>query len=102
MRSRKAAVGREMEGSDEILSDEILKVVSYKSCISSRALQVVDVVILSDRVSGRGFNRGSNRVLAGFSSSDADGFLDIGHEDLAVADPPGLGRAADRVDRALD
>src|SRR6201999_2265708 len=33
---------------------------------------------------------------------DANGLLDIGHEDLAVADPPGLGGAPDRIDRALD
>src|SRR6188472_37236 len=45
---------------------------------------------------------GSNGIKSGFASSDANGFLDVGDEDLAVADTPGLGRAPDRVDRFLD
>ena len=41
----------------------------------------------------------SDGVQAGLPGPDANGFLDVGHEDLAVADAPGLGRAPDRVDR---
>src|SRR4051794_15661608 len=32
---------------------------------------------------------GSNSVQPGFPGPDADRFLDVGHENLAVADPPG-------------
>src|SRR6186713_1496993 len=45
---------------------------------------------------------GLDSVQPGFSGSDPDRFLDVGDEDLAVADPSGLGGAADRVDRLLD
>src|SRR6266702_2071455 len=45
---------------------------------------------------------GLNGVQPGFAGSDADGFLDVGHEDLAITDAPGLGRAADGVDGPLD
>src|SRR6266702_2531557 len=41
----------------------------------------------------------SDGIQPGFPCPDANGFLDVGHENLAVADPPGLGRASDRVDR---
>src|SRR6185312_1509728 len=44
----------------------------------------------------------SDGVQSGFAGSDANGLLDVGHENLAVADPPGLRRAPDRVDRLLD
>ena len=43
----------------------------------------------------------SDRVQAGFAGPDADGFLDVGDEDLAVADAPGLGGPADGVDGFL-
>src|SRR6266481_8056153 len=45
---------------------------------------------------------GLNSVQPGLAGSDADGFLDVGYEDLAVADAPGLGGAADGVDGSLD
>src|SRR5580704_21291 len=45
---------------------------------------------------------GSDSVQPGFSGSDPDRFLDVGHEDFAVADAPGLGRAPNCVDRLLD
>src|SRR3984893_5629915 len=35
---------------------------------------------------------GSDRIQPGFPCPDANGFLDIGHKDLTVADPAGLGR----------
>src|SRR5262249_16804413 len=41
-------------------------------------------------------------VEPGFAGADANGLLDIGHENLAIADAPGLSGAPDRVDRALD
>src|SRR6202163_4362628 len=44
----------------------------------------------------------SDGIKPGFPGPDANGFFDIGDEDLAVADAPGLSRAPDRVDRALD
>src|SRR5580658_1096369 len=44
----------------------------------------------------------SNGVYAGLPRSDPDGFLDVGEEDLAVPDPPGLGGTADRLDGFLD
>src|SRR5947207_4020318 len=44
----------------------------------------------------------SEASQAGFGGADPNGFLDVGHEDLAVADPPGLGGAPDGVDRLLD
>src|SRR5436309_8008384 len=44
----------------------------------------------------------SDGIQPGFPCPDANGFLDVGHEDLAVADAPGLGRASDCVDRLLD
>src|SRR3569832_506665 len=43
-----------------------------------------------------------DRVQTGFTGPDADGFLDVGYENLAVADAPGLRGTADGVDRALD
>src|SRR5690242_14302078 len=45
---------------------------------------------------------GLDSVQPGFSGSDPDRFLDVGDEDFAVADAPGLGGATDRVDRLLD
>src|SRR6266403_6420052 len=45
---------------------------------------------------------GSDGVQSGFPGSDPNGFFDVGDEDLAVADPPGLGGATDRLDRFLD
>src|SRR5580692_11856817 len=39
----------------------------------------------------------SDGVDAGFPSSDPDGFFDVRDEDFAVADPPGLGGATDRL-----
>ena len=44
----------------------------------------------------------SDCVEPGLAGADADGFFDLGHEDLAVADPSGLGGAADRIDGAFD
>jgi hypothetical protein len=41
-------------------------------------------------------------VEPGFTGAYANGLLDFGYENLAVADPPGLCRAPDRVDGALD
>src|SRR5258708_31079856 len=40
----------------------------------------------------------SDGVQPGFPRSNPDGFLDIGDEDFAVADPSGLGGAPDRLD----
>src|SRR5262249_37741848 len=45
---------------------------------------------------------GSNGVEAKFTRSDPDRFLDVGNEDLSVADPSGLGGAADRLDGLFD
>src|SRR5580692_1104716 len=42
---------------------------------------------------------GSDGVKPGFPRPDPDGFFDVRDEDLAVADPPGLGSAPDRLDR---
>jgi hypothetical protein len=44
----------------------------------------------------------SDGIQTGFSGSDANGFLDIRNENLAVTDAAGLGRAPYRVDRLLD
>src|SRR5487761_2026881 len=44
----------------------------------------------------------SDGIEPGFAGPDANGLFDVGHEDLAVADPPGLSRTADGVDRPLD
>src|SRR3954451_3340255 len=52
------------------------------------------------RVAGR--RSGSDGVQPGFPGPDADGLLDVGDENLAVADAAGLRRAADGVDRLLD
>src|SRR4029077_8236279 len=41
-------------------------------------------------------------VEPGLPGSDANGLFDIGYENLAVADAPGLGGAPDRVDGPLD
>src|SRR5262245_4458238 len=63
------------------------------------------------RVAGRGSGggrsnveacHGSDGIHSGFSRSDPDGFLDVGDENLAVPNPPGLGGAADRLDGFLD
>src|SRR3546814_6307157 len=40
-------------------------------------------------------------VAAGLAGAEADRFLDVGHEDLAVADASGAGRRLDRLDRAF-
>src|SRR5256884_2320213 len=45
---------------------------------------------------------GSDGVQSGFAGSDPDRFFDVGDEDLAVADPPGLGGTTDRLDGFLD
>src|SRR5665213_408782 len=45
---------------------------------------------------------GSDGIQPGFTGPDANGFLDVGDENLAVADAAGLGGAPDRVDRLLD
>src|SRR5215468_11444736 len=54
------------------------------------------------KVAKFGIAPGSDSVQPGFAGSDADRFLDVGNEDLAVADAPGLRRAPDRIDRAFD
>src|SRR5262249_12506927 len=45
-----------------------------------------------------GARRGSDGVKPGFPCPDPDGFFDVRDEDFAVADPPGLGGAPDRLD----
>src|ERR1700730_17615432 len=45
---------------------------------------------------------GSDGVQSGFPGSDPNGFFDVGDENLAVADPPGLGGATDRLDGFFD
>lgn len=45
---------------------------------------------------------GLDGVEPGFSSSDADGFLDVGNEDLSIADAAGLRGTADSINRLLD
>src|SRR6478752_6690323 len=49
-----------------------------------------------------GIAPGSDSVQPGFAGSDADRLFDVGDENLAVADAPGLRSPPDRVDRALD
>ncbi len=44
----------------------------------------------------------SDRVQPLFAGADADRTLDIGDENLAVADAPGQRRLADRLDSLLD
>src|SRR5690348_11094442 len=44
----------------------------------------------------------SDGIQPGFAGPDADRFLDIRDEDLAIPDAPGLGGAPDRLDRLLD
>src|SRR5262245_5400758 len=41
-------------------------------------------------------------IESGFPRSDPDRFLDVGDENLAVADPPGLSGAPDRLDGFFD
>jgi len=45
---------------------------------------------------------GLNGVEAGLPRSDPDSFFNIGDENFAVADPPGLGGPADRLDGFFD
>ena len=40
--------------------------------------------------------------VAALASANSDGVVNARHEDLAVADAAGMGRAADRLDRLLD
>src|SRR3954452_2401549 len=58
--------------------------------------------MVPQRMRNRRISSGSDSVQPGFAGADADRFLDVGDEDLAVADAPGLRGAADRVDRLLD
>src|SRR5579863_9294978 len=51
-------------------------------------------------VSGRTSNL--NGVDSGFACPDPDGFFDIRDENLAIADPPGLGGATDRLNGFFD
>src|SRR5262245_21396964 len=44
----------------------------------------------------------SDRVHSGFPRSDPDRFLDVRDEDFPVADTPGLGGTADRLDGFFD
>src|SRR5215211_527803 len=39
----------------------------------------------------------SDGIQSGFAGADADRFFDVGDENLAVADPPGLGSPPDRL-----
>src|SRR5271169_3511789 len=39
-----------------------------------------------------------DRVRASFAGADPDGLVDLRYKYLAIADPAGLGRAADRLD----
>src|SRR3954468_22437259 len=45
---------------------------------------------------------GSDGVGAGLAGADADRFLDARYKNLAIADPAGLGRLADRLDGVVD
>src|ERR671930_2199781 len=45
---------------------------------------------------------GSDGVQSGFAGSNPDCFFDVGDEDFAVADPPGLGGTTDRLDGFFD
>src|SRR5438128_8304086 len=45
---------------------------------------------------------GSDGVHAGLAGTDTDDFLDVGDEDLAVADAAGLGRLANGFDGTFD
>src|SRR4051812_10515137 len=45
---------------------------------------------------------GSERRGIGFAGADAHRLIDAEHEDLAVADLPGLGRGGDRIDHLVD
>src|SRR5580692_11931007 len=47
-------------------------------------------------------SKGSERVGVGLAGADADGLVDRGDKNLAVADLPGLGGAADGFDDPLD
>src|SRR6185369_9615270 len=44
----------------------------------------------------------SDGVHPCFAGADTHDFLDVGDEDLAIADAPGLGRLADGLDGAFD
>jgi hypothetical protein len=44
----------------------------------------------------------SDGIQPGFPRPDANGFLDVGYKDLAVANATGLGRTPDCIDRLLD
>src|SRR5688572_19235385 len=44
----------------------------------------------------------SKRRRIGFAGADADDLLQVEHEDLAVADLPGIGRLLDRLDCLLE
>jgi hypothetical protein len=44
----------------------------------------------------------SDGVEAGFAGADADNFLDVGHEDLSIADATRLRSLADGVNGRLD
>src|SRR6266851_5028632 len=71
-------------------------------------LQVVVILPRAATLGNAHYNIGgvggldSDGVEPGFPSSDPNSLLDVGNEDLAVADTPGLGRTPDRVDRPLD
>src|SRR4051812_9446228 len=45
---------------------------------------------------------GSDRVGSGLAGADADRLLDARYKNLAITDAAGLGRLADRLDRAVD
>src|SRR5690606_34408500 len=68
----------------------------------------VPFVSCLSRLEGAGWRRPSpadapsDGVAALLAGADADGFLDRGDEDLAVADASGAGRLHDRLDRAVE
>src|SRR6202167_6225976 len=57
---------------------------------------------ISENGHGKAGRVRSDGVEPGCPGSDANGFFDVGNEDLSVADTPGLGRPPDRVDRPVD
>src|SRR4029077_11257730 len=54
-----------------------------------------------DGLTAKDAARGLDGVDSRFTGPDPDGFLDVGYEYLAVADPTSLGSAPDRLNRLV-
>src|SRR6185369_1474535 len=75
--------------------------ITFPLTANSRNSPIIDMPV-SPCDSSRWNGAASDRLLAAFARPDAHDLIDVGHEDLAVANLAGTRRLDDRLDRAID